>query len=134
MYSNGLGVSKNEAEATKWVRKAAEQGFAEAQKNLGFMYFNGKGISKNEAEAVKWYRKAAEQGNAYAQYNLGFIYANGLGVPQEFVKAYMWWSLASAQGHQDGAKFLDIIKKEMSHTQIAEAQQLATEWWEKLSN
>jgi hypothetical protein len=31
MYDNGEGVPEDDAEAVKWYRRAAEQGFAEAQ-------------------------------------------------------------------------------------------------------
>ena len=62
-YKNGEGVPKNEVEAVKWFRKAAEQGDADAQFYLGWAYVtNGEGVPKDEVEAVKWYRKAAEQG------------------------------------------------------------------------
>ena len=62
------------AEAVKWYRKAADQGDAAAQFNLGVMYATGQGVPQDYAEAVKWYRKAAEQGHAGAQYNLGVMY------------------------------------------------------------
>ena len=58
---NGQGVAKDEVEAVKWYRKAAEQNDADAQNNLGVCYANGQGVAKDEVEAVKWYRKAAEQ-------------------------------------------------------------------------
>ena len=64
-------------------RKAAEQGDAEAQCNLGELYANGTGVPQDYAQAVAWYREAAEGGNAQAQYNLGQLYANGTGVPQD---------------------------------------------------
>ena len=48
-------------------RKAAEQGKAIAQYNLGYCYEKGLGVVKDPTEAVKWYRKAAEQGDAAAQ-------------------------------------------------------------------
>ena len=57
--------------AVKWYRKAAEQGSAKAQYNLGVMYAEGTGVLKNDAKAVKWYRKAADQGDATAQLHLG---------------------------------------------------------------
>jgi uncharacterized protein len=60
MYFNGQGVRQNYAEAVKWYRKAAEQGYAWAQYNLGFMYFHGQGVPQDYAEAAKWGRKAAE--------------------------------------------------------------------------
>ena len=44
------------------TKKAAEQGDAEAQYNLGVMYANGDGLPEDDAEAVRWYRMAAEQG------------------------------------------------------------------------
>ena len=71
MYDKGYGVAQSYTEAVNWYRKSAEQGFAEAQYNLGLMYFNGDGVAQNYTEAAKWYRKAAEQGYAKAQYNLG---------------------------------------------------------------
>ena len=37
-YANGQGVGKDDAEAVKWFRKSAEQGYDEAQTELGFMY------------------------------------------------------------------------------------------------
>jgi TPR repeat protein len=44
-------------------RRAAEQGDARAQSQLGWFYGSGTGVEQNYAEAVKWYRMAAEQGN-----------------------------------------------------------------------
>src|SRR6266550_8008039 len=35
MYHEGQGVPRNYAEAVNWLRKAADQAFAEAQHNLG---------------------------------------------------------------------------------------------------
>ena len=58
----------------KWYRKAAEQGFAEAQYNLGVCYYHGLGVEPDYSEAVKWWRQAAEQGHAEAQNNLGDCY------------------------------------------------------------
>ena len=49
------------------AQKAAEQGNAVAQFNLGECYRDGEVIKKDETEAAKWYRKAAEQGHAEAQ-------------------------------------------------------------------
>ena len=63
-------MTRDDAEALKWWRKAAEQGDAKAQFNLGVMYDKGQGVMRNYAEAAKWYRKAAEQGDADAQRNL----------------------------------------------------------------
>ncbi len=42
----------------KWYRKAADQGYANAQGNVGLLYENGLGVPKNPIEAQKWFRMA----------------------------------------------------------------------------
>jgi TPR repeat protein len=80
------------------IEKAAEQGDAVAQYNLGVMYRSGDGVPQDYKEAVKWYTKAAEQGNASAQFNLGWMYREGRGVPQDCVEAAKWFTNAAEQG------------------------------------
>jgi len=48
----------------RWYRLAADQGFAFAQVNLGFLYANGRGVPQDDAEAARWFRQAAEKGHA----------------------------------------------------------------------
>ena len=121
-----MGVEKNEAEAVKWFRQAADQGLAMAQYSLGCCYGNGEGVEKDEAESVKWYRKAAEQGNADAQYNLGCCYDNGHGVEKDQVEAYAFYNLAaiSIQNAKDRREYLE---KKMSPSQVAEGQRRTKE-------
>jgi TPR repeat protein len=78
--------------------KAAEQGEAGAQFNLGRMYDHGKGVQQDDIEAVKWYRKAAEQGEVLAQFSLGQMYKNGKGVRQDDTEAAKWYRKAAEQG------------------------------------
>ena len=86
----------------QWYRKAAEQGFAQAQYNLGVMYENGRGVRQDYIQAVQWYRKAAEQGIAQAQYNLGLMYAKGEGVRRDHKIAKEWFGKACDNGLQLG--------------------------------
>ena len=79
----------------KWNRKAAEQGYALAQINLGLCYAKGEGVPQDQVEAVKWFRKAAEQGHTRAQYKLGVCYTNGDGVLKDDVEAYAWFNLSA---------------------------------------
>ena len=135
-FVDGLAAVERGDYATalqEWL-PLAEQGDALTQILVGSIYDNGDGVPEDDAEAVKWYRKAAEQGHADAQYNLGFMYANGEGGPTNLVKAYMWFSLAKAQGDETAAGDLKVIKEEMSHAQIDEAQKLAAERSEKHNN
>ena len=52
---------------------AAEQGFALAQFNLGYMYGSGEGIPKDYVQAYAWYNIAAPQRNETAKENLEII-------------------------------------------------------------
>ena len=131
MYDNGLGVPQDAKEAVKWFRKAAEQGYAPAQYNLGVRYSNGQGVLKDYKEAVKWIRKAAEQGFAEAQNNLGVRYYKGQGVLKDDVNAYAWFNVGSANGSDKASKNRDLIAKEMTPEQIAEAQELSKVWFEE---
>lgn len=84
-----------------WIKKAAEEGRANWQCNLGVCYFYGEGVEKNLSEASKWYKKAAEQGNAKAQFNLGLGYFKGEGVPLDYGEAMHWFGEAAEQGDAD---------------------------------
>ena len=57
-------------EDIKETIKLAEQGYANAQYNLGVCYYNGEGVERDYEQAVYWYEKTAEQGQEFAQYNL----------------------------------------------------------------
>ena len=83
------------------VKKAAKQGYAAAQYNLGWIYHNGYGVSQNYKQAIYWYNKAAQQGYAIAQSNLGSIYFDGVGLPQDFKKAVYWYIKAAEQGYAE---------------------------------
>ena len=58
----GQGVAQDYAEAVKWYRKAADQGFAPAQFNLGLMYAQGLGVAQDKSFAHMWLSLAAAQG------------------------------------------------------------------------
>ena len=44
---NGEGISQDVSEAAQWYRRAAEQGDAYAQLNLGLMYDLSEGVPQN---------------------------------------------------------------------------------------
>lgn len=70
MYATGIGATQNFSRAVHWFEKAAEQGYGQAQLDLGKLYLGGERIVRAEehamrpelAKAVFWLRKAAEQG------------------------------------------------------------------------
>ena len=66
-YANGEGVLKDDAEAVKWYRLAADQGQADAQYGLGIMHANGRGVLKDSVLAHMWSNIAGANGNEAAR-------------------------------------------------------------------
>lgn len=147
MYVDGKGnVVKNNVEAEKWFRMAAESGDAAAQTNLAAMeeakqnhteamswysksakqgYALGQANlakmyldKKNYTEAAKWFRKAADQGYADAQIVLGGMYFQGQGVKKDYEVAYKWFSTAAAQGNPQAKEAMSLLQRKMSKAQL----------------
>ena len=72
-FARGDEVERNNVEAAKWYRRAAEQGCSEAQLMLGVCFMDGDGVEQNIQESKKWFRKAAEQGDETAMDALEYI-------------------------------------------------------------
>jgi TPR repeat protein len=95
---------QGDTQMAAWVCKAAEQGDADAQFNLGRLYHKGHGVPQDDTQSAFWFRKAAEQGNAEAQHLLGLTYTLGDDVPQDYTQAAAWYRKAAEQGVA-GAQF-----------------------------
>ncbi len=117
------------------LQPLAEAGEADAQYQLGLMYAEGEGVMPDDVEATAWFRRAAEQGMPDAQFNLGISYATGMGVVDDPVHAHKWFNLAAATlpAGDERSKAVAAradIEAGLSAAQIAEAQRLATIWYE----
>ena len=64
-----LRNSKGVGKTFEGWRKAAEQGYAEAQYELGLMYYNGEGMPKDYVQSYVWLNFAAANGDARAKEN-----------------------------------------------------------------
>ena len=62
-----MGVAQDDAEAVRFWKLAADQGFTRAAFNLGWMYENGRGVARDLAEAIRWYERAAAKGDEKAK-------------------------------------------------------------------
>jgi TPR repeat protein len=104
-YDIGTGVERDDRKAFFWIRKAAEQGYADAQDALGCMYTNrlsglDYGVPLDDVQGAYWFRRAAEQGHAGSQVMIGNFYAEGNGVEQDYAQAAYWYCKAAEQGEQ----------------------------------
>jgi TPR repeat protein len=93
-------LAKDAAEAVKWYHKAAEQGFAYAQGNLGACYLYGNGVAKDVVIAYMWADLAAVSSVENARRN--------------------------ARGN--AGRLREHLEKRMTAEQIAEAQRMSKKW------
>ena len=121
--------NKEYKKAVVWWQKAANQGYAKSQYNLGNCYSEGLGVPQSYVNAVKWYTKAAEQGDASAQCNLGYCYEVGQGVKQSYEKAVEWYSKAAEKGLASAQYILGNCYSE--GLGISKSYEKAVEWYNK---
>ena len=98
-YQRGIIVPHDDAEAVKWLTRAAKHGIAWVQNILGGIHRRGAGVPQDYSEAVNWYRAAAEQHHPAAADNLGYMYLTGSGVPKDYALAAHWYATAAEQGY-----------------------------------
>lgn len=104
-YYSSEGVELSREESVKWFRKAAEQGYADAQYMCG-------ALSESEEDVAKWYYRAAEQGHTVAQTLLGMCYEEGYGVAQSYDEAEKWYRKAAEQGVEEAKQALEELENE----------------------
>ena len=128
IYAQGDGVPKDDAQARKWLKLAAEHGNPEAEYEMGMALREGRDVIQDYDAALKWFIRAAETGNARAQFELGHMYRVGMGVPIDNVKAYMWFNLAASNGNADADRARITVLPLLSRADIMEAQREAHRW------
>lgn len=116
------------AEAAVWMRKAAEQGHARAQANLGTSYARGKGVERDYDESLLWLDRAAAQGSGKAMLELGLLYRDGQGVPKDAVRSLAWLMLAGQQGSAVGSLMISGVARGLTPEERVEALEWARKW------
>lgn len=96
--------------AFEWFHKAAEQGHAAAQYELGnICYFyacDDGGTRDDVVAAVQWWTKSAKRGYAAAQYMLGECYFSGTVVTKNYATAVYWFREAARKSNEDAIRRL----------------------------
>jgi mono/diheme cytochrome c family protein len=99
MYSMGYGVPQDYAQAAWLYRLAADEGYAEAQYQLGFLYADGDGVSPDYVRAHMWLNLAAAH-----------------------------FPASEIRKRRSAIANREAVERKMSLDQIIEAQKLAREW------
>ncbi len=118
-------IPLNLATAHPLLQKAAVQGDAVAQYNLGLINFK----SREWNAALSWFWKAAEKGHAGAQIYLSRMYIAGLGVEQN-VKQGMFW-LEKAVAQRDAQAQTDLGRMFIFGSGVANDCERAKFWVDK---
>lgn len=146
LYRLGKGMPQDDAKAALWYQRAAEQGYAPAQRNLQLMAAEGKvsadqlpvatdkasdtrdgsGVNAYEQgnfrQALDAWLPLAAQGDATAQFNLGQLHRLGKGVVQSDGEAIRWYRRAALQGHPMALHNLKLMLKD---DRVPEAERAA---------
>jgi cell division septation protein DedD len=106
----GRGVPLDLQQAQTWYERAARQGHAQAEANLGLILFqNGE-----RERAMPWIQRAAERGDPRAQYVLGTAHFNGDLVPRDWPRAYALMRRAADQGLPQAASSVTEMERHIS--------------------
>lgn len=121
-------LPRDHREAVRWYRMAAMQRHAGAFYRLCALSDMGRGLPQDYQEALRWCRLAADHRHGAAMFLIATYYEKAREVPKDVVQAYQWYNLAASNGHEAGAKWRDRLARDMTPTQIAQAQFLARNW------
>lgn len=127
VYADGIGGrKKDEAEARRWLGRAALQNFDTAQLDLGTWLVQGRGGAKDEKRGFRILKQAAEGGNIAAQNRVAKLYLNGIGTDPDTSFAAAWYILAKRAGLVDPIMedFMNGLTDEEIKTAVMRANRL----------
>lgn len=104
-------VQNQVSQKVMYAKRAAAQGNARAQFDLGVMYATGKGVRKNERLAFNYFHKAARKNHSEAKFYVGLSFSQGRGVRQQSQLARYWFKLAAKSGHPKAMAHLASIER-----------------------
>jgi TPR repeat protein len=89
----------DQAEARRWIARAAASGMIAAEAVLAEMMLHGRGGPPDVPEAVRRFEAAAGGGHLGAIFALGVLYAGAAGVPRDLPRSEALLREAAARGH-----------------------------------
>ena len=76
---NGIDCDRDLEAAAREYQKAADMGYARAEKSLSSCYHNGHGVERNMELAAAWCKRAANHGHVRAMFMMGVYRHSGMG-------------------------------------------------------
>jgi uncharacterized protein len=100
--------------AYQWYLKAAQQGYALAQLEVGEAFVLGKGVAQSDERAFPWLRQATEQGLARAQYMFGMRHPRS-SLSDDIAVAAKWFRKAAEQDYAPAQYMLGSLYQHSSN-------------------
>jgi TPR repeat protein len=131
------GVTKNESEASRYYKLAAERDIGPAQYEVAMLLIRdhfanrrrgNTGQDNHEAEVVRLYKLAADQGHSTAQQRLGERYEKGRGLAKDEREAARYYRLAAAGGNRSALISLGRLYE--TGIGVAKDEREARRWYE----
>lgn len=98
-YNRGLHTEKDDQEAHRYYKMAADKGNVQANLMVAIDLLNGIGTSKDKKAGTKYLQIAADGGAAFGQYLLASMYKIGeIGLFGREQKAMKYFEMAAKQG------------------------------------
>jgi len=107
-----------------FLKRAADNGNAEAMFLLGICYARGRKVPQCYTAAAKWFHQASRKGHTGATTSLGFLYAHGRGVHLDEKLAYKLLSDGHAHGDATATELLFKLRQQMSPPMLKEAERM----------
>ncbi|MCR9158090.1 MAG: caspase family protein [Rhodobacteraceae bacterium] len=102
LFEQGIGVDVDEARALELYQAAADQGFADAINDLGFLHYQGGlGLRPNPTRALELFERAADLRHPEAQFNFAALIDDGLIADKGPKDAAQYLYAALRSGSQD---------------------------------
>lgn len=128
-HQYGVGMGRDDAEALRLYRVAADGGNAEGMHMVGFFHDTAIGVPEDFCEAMKWYRAGAAAGNTYSMVFAGDLFSEGQGVAVDLSQAMKWYRTAAGAGSALGMRRLGQMFLE--GTGVALSHEEARKWIQK---
>jgi uncharacterized protein len=119
-------------DGAEYLTKAAGQGIAAAENDLGRLYILGQGVTPDAVTANQWFLKAADGGDELGMYNLACSYEQGRGTTNDLSKAITYYRQAAEKNMPEAENRLG----EMYTQGVGVDKDLteAAKWFQKAAN
>lgn len=110
-YLWGLGVNQDFALMTTWLKKAADQNFVIAVRNMGWCYREGQGVTKHYQSAFEYYERALKLGLVSAAFDIGSLFENAK--PPNLQEALRYYQHAAKHGVEKAQSKVDELRDKL---------------------